>query len=81
MAGPGLLQKVITKKGAKTYFWKTNYAISNYCIVFNIGKYKVVSDSYTTINGNKVPVDYYVLEVDTAHAKKLIQTKIRIQKF
>ena len=77
VAGPGLLQKVITKKDKKTFYWKTNYTISNYCIVFNIGKYKVVSDTYTTINGNKVPIDYYVLEVDTAHAKKLIETKIR----
>ena len=80
VAGPGLLQKVITKKDKKTYYWKTNYTISNYCILFNIGKYKVVSDTYTTINNNKVPVDFYVLEVDTAHAKKLIQTKIRDSK-
>ncbi|MEO5946838.1 MAG: M1 family aminopeptidase, partial [Chitinophagaceae bacterium] len=77
VAGPGLLQKVIAKKGKKTFYWKTNYTISNYCILFNIGKYKVVSDTYTTINGNKVPIDFYVLEVDTAHAKKLIETKIR----
>ena len=77
VAGPGLLQKVITKKSRKTFYWKTNYTISNYCVLFNIGKYKVVSDTYTTINGNKVPVDFYVLEVDTAHAKKLIQVKIR----
>ncbi|MEO7264957.1 MAG: M1 family metallopeptidase [Ferruginibacter sp.] len=77
VAAPGLLQKVVNKKGRKTFYWKTNYTISNYCIVFNIGKYKVVSDTYTTINGNKVPIDFYVLEVDTAHAKKLIQTKIR----
>ena len=77
VAGPGLLQKVVTKKDKRTFYWKTNYTISNYCILFNIGKYKVVSDTYTTINGNTVPVDFYVLEVDTAHAKKLIQTKIR----
>jgi aminopeptidase N len=32
---------------------------------------------YTTIEGNKVPIEYYVLEVDTAHAKKVIETKIR----
>ena len=77
VAGPGLLKEVVAKNDKKTFYWKTNYTISNYCIVFNIGKYKVASDSYTTINGNKVPIDFYVLEVDTAHAKKLIQTKIR----
>lgn len=77
VAGPGLLMSVTTKKNKSTYHWKTNYTISNYCIVFNIGKYKVVKDFYTTIEGNKVPIEFYVLEVDTAHAKKVIETKIR----
>jgi aminopeptidase N len=77
VAGPGLLQNVTTKKNKSTYYWKTNYTISNYCIVFNIGKYKVAKDVYTTIKGTKVPIEYYVLEVDTSHAKKVIETKIR----
>lgn len=80
VAGPGLLMNVTTKKNKSTYYWKTNYTISNYCILFNIGKYKVVKDVYTTIEGNKVPIEYYVLEVDTAHAKKVIETKIRDSK-
>lgn len=77
VAGPGLLQEAKTKKNKTTYHWKTNYTISNYCILFNIGKYKVVKDSYTTIEGNKVPIEYYVLEVDTAQAKKVIELKKR----
>ncbi|MEY3188610.1 MAG: hypothetical protein RIT41_1145, partial [Bacteroidota bacterium] len=77
VAGPGLLQKTTIKNNKATYFWKTNYTISNYCVVFNIGKYKVAKDSYTTINGNVVPIEFYVLEEDTMHAKKLIETKIR----
>ena len=77
VAGPGLLMSVTTKKDKSTYHWKTNYTISNYCILFNIGKYKVVKDVYTTIAGNTVPIEYYVLEVDTMHAKKVIATKIR----
>ncbi len=77
VAGPGLLQKVTTKSNKQTYHWKTNYTISNYCIVFNIGKYKVVSKDFTTINGNVVPIQFYVLEEDTAQAKKLIELKER----
>jgi aminopeptidase N len=77
VAGPGLLMNVTTKKNKSTYYWKTNYTISNYCVVFNIGKYKVVKDVYTTIKGTRVPIEYYVLEVDTMHAKKVIETKIR----
>ena len=77
VAGPGLLMNVSTKKNKSTYHWKTNYTISNYCILFNIGKYKVYKDELTTILGNKVPIEYYVLEVDTMHAKKVIETKKR----
>lgn len=80
VAGPGLLVNVTTKKNRSTYHWKTNYTISNYCILFNIGKYKVAKDVYTTIEGNKVPIEYYVLEADTMHAKKVIELKIRDSK-
>ena len=66
-AGPGLLIKTTTKKDKTTYHWKTNYTISNYCLVFNVGKYKVVSKDYTTVDGNKVPMVFYVLE---EHADK-----------
>lgn len=77
VAGPGLLQKTSTKNNKTTFYWKTNYTISNYCILFNIGKYVVAKDSYTTINNHIVPIEFYVLEEDTMHAKKLIATKIR----
>jgi aminopeptidase N len=77
VAGPGLLQKITLKKDKRTFSWNTNYTISNYCIVFNIGKYFVAKDSYTTINGNKVPIEFYVLEEDASQAQKLIATKIR----
>jgi aminopeptidase N len=77
VAGPGLLMNVSTKKHTSTYHWKTNYTISNYCILFNIGKYKVYKDELTTIAGNTVPIEYYILESDTMHAKKVIETKKR----
>ena len=80
VAGPGLLMNVSTKKNKSTYHWKTNYTISNYCILFNIGKYKVIKDEYTTVLGTKVPIEYYVLEVDTMHAKKVIETRKRDSK-
>ena len=80
VAGPGLLQKTVTKKDKTSFLWKTNYTISNYCILFNIGKYKVVKDSYTTINGNVVPIEYYILEEDSAQAKRVIEAKKRDSK-
>ncbi len=77
VGGPGLLQNVSTKKGKQTYHWKTSYTISNYCVVFNVGKYVVVSKNFTTINNHVVPIQFYVLEEDTAYAKKLIELKER----
>ena len=62
VAGPGLLKNVSTKGNTSTFQWETEYTISNYCIVFNIGKYKLVERPYTTVDGNKVPMQFYVLE-------------------
>lgn len=72
VAGPGLLQNVSTKGNKSTYHWKTNYTIANYSILFNIGKYKVVKRTYTTVNGNKVPMEFYVLEEHADKASRLL---------
>lgn len=77
VAGPGLLQGVSTKNDKQTYHWKTNYTISNYCILFNIGKYIIASKTYTTVNGNKVPIDVYLIEEDKANAEKILEMKER----
>lgn len=66
-AGPGLLKKTSSKGNKTTYHWQTNYTINNYSILFNIGKYKVFTRIYTTVNGNKVPMQAYLLE---EHADK-----------
>lgn len=77
VAGPGLLQKVVTKKDQQIFHWKTNYTISNYCIVFNIGHYTIVKRTYTTIEGNNVPMEFYVLEEDKANAEKILDLRER----
>jgi len=78
VAGPGLLQGVKQANNNKaTWHWKTNYTISNYCIVFDIGKYKVYTRPYTTIGGHTVPIQFYVLEEDTAHATEVLDMRVR----
>ena len=78
VAGPGLLQSVTKQKNDKvTYFWKTNYPISNYCDIFNIAKYKVFTHNYTTIARNTVPMQFYMLEEDTAFAAHAFEVKER----
>jgi aminopeptidase N len=46
-------------------------------VVFNIGKYTVVKRTYTTIDGNKVPMEFYVLEEDKAVAEKILAMRER----
>ena len=77
VAGPGLLAGTTSKGDKSTFHWKTNYSISNYCILFNIGKYKVVTKKYTTVNGTVVPIDFYVLEQDVDKADHLIDMRAR----
>ena len=80
--GPGVLLKTTTEKDKTTYHWKTNYTISNYCILFNIGKYKMAKRTYTTVNDNKVPIEYYVLEENfnkAEHFLDLYEQSARIQ--
>jgi aminopeptidase N len=67
VAGPGLLQGVRNRGNQSSFHWKTNYPINNYSIVFNVGNYEVVSREYTTIDGHKVPMQFYVLK---EHADK-----------
>ena len=71
--GPGLLQNVTHTKKASTWHWKTNYTISNYCIVFNIGRYTKITRPYTTIEGNKVPMEFYVLETHADEGPHLLE--------
>ncbi len=82
VAGPGLLKKVTNTKTTSTWHWKTNYTISNYCIIFNVGKYAKVTRTYTTILGNKVPMEFYVLEENAAkgpHHLELLERICHIQ--
>jgi aminopeptidase N len=72
------LKEVIPAKGNKnTFHWKTNYTISNYCVLFNIGKYVVEKRIFTTVAGNKVPIEFYVLEQDKDKASHVIDLRER----
>lgn len=73
VAGPGLLQDMKKNSGGKvTWHWKTNYTISNYCIIFNIGNYKTIKSEMISIDNHIIPIQFFVLEQDTAKAGKVI---------
>jgi aminopeptidase N len=72
---PGLLKSTKKNeygKGTTTYHWSTGYTIANYCLVFDVGKYKKVSRTYTTVDNHKVPLEFYVLEEHAANADRLL---------
>jgi aminopeptidase N len=70
VAGPGILIKEENKGKKSVFTWKTTYPIHNYSLVFNIAKYEIVTRNYTTINGNTVPMVYYVLPENLHRAEK-----------
>lgn len=72
VTGPGLLIDQKTKDDKTTFHWQTKYTINNYSILFNIGKFKPVMRTYTTINGNKVPMCFYVLEEHADQAERFL---------
>lgn len=73
VAGPGFLVSTEDKNRQTVFHWKTNYTINNYCIVFNIGYYKPYQKNYTTIEGNIVPMQYYVLDYNYDKAEKHLE--------
>jgi aminopeptidase N len=82
VAGPGLLQSVKNKGKTATYYWKTNYSINNYSIVFNIADYAVVTKTYTSVDGNKIPMQFYVLKYHAgkaAHHLELLEEMARVK--
>ncbi len=77
VAAFGLLQGTSSKGNTTTFHWKTNYTISNYCILFNIADYQLVSRPYKTILGHTVPMDYYILRQDANKAQSVLDIRER----
>ncbi|MBK9151630.1 MAG: M1 family metallopeptidase [Saprospiraceae bacterium] len=81
VAGPGLLVKEYKKDKKQAFVWKAFYPIHNYSLVFNIGDYEVVQREYTTIDGNKVPMVFYVLRENKPRAQKhldILEKSLRV---
>ena len=82
VAGPGLLKEVKTKRKKSTFHWETDYTINNYSMLFNVGKFEIVSREYITCEGNTVPMQFYVLEenVDKAeHHLDILERCMRLE--
>ena len=66
----GRLRSVTTTSdGWKTYNWFVSAPINNYDVTVNIGKFKHFSDVYTSADGSKLTLDFYVLPENYEKAK------------
>ena len=58
-----------TKDGWKTYNWFVSAPINNYDVTVNIGRFKHFGGIYTSTDGSKLTLDYYVLPENYEKAK------------
>jgi aminopeptidase N len=80
VAGPGSLKSNVRKGSKRTFHWTTSYTINNYSIVFNIAKYKVVTRQFTSVSGDKIPLQFYVLDIHEGKANRLLDALERCMK-
>ncbi len=55
-----------------TWHWHVASPISNYCIALNIAPYVCVRDTFTSIDGTRVPVEFYALPQNEAKARRIL---------
>lgn len=66
----GNLRKT-TEEGAFTrYDWAVSYPINNYNVSINIAHYAHFGDTYIAADGDKLALDYYVLDYNLEKARK-----------
>ena len=65
-----LRSKVKADNGHTTYNWFIASPINNYDVTVNIGKFAHFSNLYTSADGEKLTMDYYVLPENLQKAKK-----------
>jgi aminopeptidase N len=54
----------------RKYKWKVTYPINNYNVTLNIAHYTHFQEKYTAADGEKLDLDYYVLDYNLEKAKK-----------
>jgi len=60
----------VTDKGQTTFHWRVDSPFSNYVIALNIAPYVELRDTYTCIDGTKMPIRFFVLPESERKAKR-----------
>jgi aminopeptidase N len=73
VASNGRLRDVVANgDGTHTYQWFVSTPISNYNIALNIGPYRTVEETYTSVTGDTFPVSFWVLPGNVEKAERLM---------
>lgn len=73
VANGNLKEKKELKDNFTSFDWRVSYSINNYNVTLNIADYTHFSDVYTSFDGDKLALDYYVLPENLEKAKKQFQ--------
>jgi len=65
-----LVEEILLPQGRKKYHWAVSYPINNYNVTLNVGKYAHFHEQYVAMDGDSLDLDYYVLPMNLAKAKK-----------
>lgn len=65
----GLLTGTSRRGGKATYTWETHYPIATYLISVAAAAYREFSDYYTTLDGRRMEIRYYVFPEDLEKAR------------
>lgn len=66
----GRLAGIYNADNKRTYHWKSNYPISTYLIAIYSSKYISFTETYKSISGKELPLEFYVLPNHLNEAKK-----------
>ncbi len=72
-AGPGKFERVDKNpNGTSTYNWRMTNPIANYSLVFNAAPYRLIEDTVRSVNGDIIPIKFYILPENYEKGAKLI---------
>jgi len=63
--------------GTRTFHWRLDTPVSNYCIALNIAPYELIAEDYVSVTGETVPVRFYVTPESLAQGRKALPAFLR----
>ncbi len=72
VAANGRLRSVTESPAGRTFHWFVSTPINNYGVSLNIAPYVEVTEPYASVNGDTVPVTFWVLRQDAEPARRAL---------